>query len=315
MGGDRPFGPQGSQGVERAPPRGRGSTHHVRGAARGRGGSPAWAGIDPRPRGCSSAPMGLPRVGGDRPWSPCREHRSAEAPPRGRGSTRPGLLLAPFDGGSPAWAGIDPRSRARSRRRPRLPRVGGDRPWRMRRRFSGLPAPPRGRGSTRRERARAVGAHGSPAWAGIDPATTRRRRASTGLPRVGGDRPYAVIDTAYVTVAPPRGRGSTRGHDRLPRRLLGSPAWAGIDPLVLRALVGARRLPRVGGDRPPVGNPAPDPTRAPPRGRGSTLARLDVAARYDGSPAWAGIDRGARGSSPLALWLPRVGGDRPAVQR
>ena len=50
--------------------------------------------------------------------------------------------------------------------------------------------------------------------------------------------------------------------------IAGSPAWAGIDLSVLRALAAVSRFPRVGGDRPDVIPYAFDVRRVPPRGRG-----------------------------------------------
>ncbi len=250
VGGDRPIASRVIAHPAAAPPRGRGSTLHLRRLRRPRAGSPAWAGIDPAGRAAAPLHGGLPRVGGDRPDARVTKADVMAAPPRGRGSTPHVLGVRREAVGSPAWAGIDP-SCSRGMITPcRLPRVGGDRP-------SGsftIPlvnsAPPRGRGSTRlRADVRGVGA-GSPAWAGIDPPGRSPRPTRRRLPRVGGDRPglKALLDS--LSWAPPRGRGST------PRRSLrcvrqgGSPAWAGIDPARAGGRFASSGLPRVGGDRP-----------------------------------------------------------------
>ena len=49
---------------------------------------------------------------------------------------------------------------------------------------------------------------------------------------------------------------------------IGSPAWAGIDPLILAALRRWWRFPRVGGDRPGHKGGVQMIRRVPPRGRG-----------------------------------------------
>ena len=49
------------------------------------GGSPAWAGIDPKPPGRPSTSSRFPRVGGDRPLGDYRIAFADGVPPRGRG--------------------------------------------------------------------------------------------------------------------------------------------------------------------------------------------------------------------------------------
>ena len=69
----------------------------------------------------------------------------------------------------------------------RFPRVGGDRPKRLRR----DPVP----------------RVGSPAWAGIDPFLIGYSPAVSGFPRVGGDRPQKELAEIRRGKVPPRGRG------------------------------------------------------------------------------------------------------------
>ena len=52
------------------------------------------------------------------------------------------------------------------------------------------------------------------------------------------------------------------------KALLGSPAWAGIDPLGAFTYNDAGRFPRVGGDRPKTPPPTTPGMAVPPRGRG-----------------------------------------------
>ncbi len=196
-----------------------------------------------------------------------------------------------------------------------LPRVGGDRPCAARATTSPPKAPPRGRGSTRAQRGRAGGAAGSPAWAGIDPATGSSSGSRCWLPRVGGDRPVDLFDSFKLKLAPPRGRGSTQHRDQRRRPRGGSPAWAGIDPRTSAPPTSTRRLPRVGGDRPRAESTTRATRPAPPRGRGSTLGERRRGRHHRGSPAWAGIDPARRPSTWAATRLPRVGGDRPWAAR
>ncbi len=294
-----------------APPRGRGSTLEVPGEGATHRGSPAWAGIDPGVSAARCPTGGLPRVGGDRPIAVFLIHVAKAAPPRGRGSTRRGCALRASGCGSPAWAGIDPHAASSASSLAWLPRVGGDRPKTRGVAASSREAPPRGRGSTPRDDPTASRGGGSPAWAGIDPKRSTAVSARVGLPRVGGDRPVTRVAHVAADLAPPRGRGSTRDALQALIEDVGSPAWAGIDPDALVKAMTRVRLPRVGGDRPPVTHVATLEASAPPRGRGSTRRERYGVRGALGSPAWAGIDPLRRCSSDGSARLPRVGGDRP----
>ncbi len=192
----------------------------------------------------------LPRVGGDRPTRGRRCGRGGVAPPRGRGSTLRQRRCGADRVGSPAWAGIDRHRRRACLPRPRLPRVGGDRPVPVGIVTLTGEAPPRGRGSTPSASVECSSSMGSPAWAGIDRRRSRARHTTARLPRVGGDRPDDAQTGATTAGAPPRGRGSTGDTHDPPRDCRGSPAWAGIDPSSPRRWTASPRLPRVGGDRP-----------------------------------------------------------------
>ena len=54
----------------------------------------------------------------------------------------------------------------------------------------------------------------------------------------------------------------------IPRRAVGSPAWAGIDLRLTERNGMVYRFPRVGGDRPSPMNANPAKLTVPPRGRG-----------------------------------------------
>ncbi len=273
-----------------APPRGRGWTRRALLAATEAGGSPAWAGMDPRRLGRRPPRRRLPRVGGDGPLATVAADLVRLAPPRGRGWTPERERIEVAGAGSPAWAGMDPRRARTSAPQGGLPRVGGDGPAGVVTIARGQEAPPRGRGWTRASTASRSAAGGSPAWAGMDPPRRTRGAQHRRLPRVGGDGPEADHALACACAAPPRGRGWTRPRPHRPPPHRGSPAWAGMDPRA-RAHRGRRGwLPRVGGDGPSARMALRTLFQAPPRGRGWTLAELLARVNELGSPAWAGMD-------------------------
>ncbi len=280
-------------------------------AARVGAGSPAHAGIDPSP--CSTTTRGwwLPRTRGDRPILDALFSSLRVAPPHTRGSTRARGGDAYTTAGSPAHAGIDPRTGPLRRSRPWLPRTRGDRPdldgllcnaWR---------APPHTRGSTPRGGAMTRAPLGSPAHAGIDrgcgPSPWRRSR----LPRTRGDRPARSPITSMTTWAPPHTRGSTRRDAHGQGIGRGSPAHAGIDPAPRRTAPKGAWLPRTRGDRPRVIPARGGTGGAPPHTRGSTRGDALGAPADPGSPAHAGIDPSRSPPARGACGLPRTRGDRP----
>ena len=167
--GDRPGKRSRVEFTHQAPPPTRGSTLAGVGAAGHAHGSPAHAGIDPPRRPSRAAPSRLPRPRGDRPAIDRLTGLSMEAPPPTRGSTLRENWIKEFKKGSPAHAGIDPRSNTRSERCLWLPRPRGDRPF--------------------VHHETALRAYGSPAHAGIDPARSRPASFAGRLPRPRGDRP------------------------------------------------------------------------------------------------------------------------------
>ena len=233
-------------------------------------GSPAHAGIDPRPA-----------------WRFAPSHW---APPPTRGST---LLtqtdeIAPH--GSPAHAGIDRDQPRVFDRESRLPRPRGDRPDFP----SGLlylpEAPPPTRGSTRDGRARRWRPCGSPAHAGIDPVAKLVDLPDGRLPRPRGDRPVPPAQGGDRAAAPPPTRGSTRLPHPPAQIGRGSPAHAGIDLLALESSRVDPWLPRPRGDRPLRRRCERKVLTAPPPTRGSTPERDIPLSKRIGSPAHAGID-------------------------
>ncbi len=233
------------------------------------------------------------------------------APPLTRGSTRlrrggRGRLR-----GSPAHAGIDPGDARGERAWKRLPRSRGDRPQAGAIYSRPYRAPPLTRGSTRRVGCAPHERAGSPAHAGIDPAAAVSSFAILRLPRSRGDRPPRRRVASGVVAAPPLTRGSTRRLARLRRLPLGSPAHAGIDPILKKYDNLKKWLPRSRGDRPYVGTTPSGAETAPPLTRGSTRQDINNHNRNRGSPAHAGIDPRAASRATAPAWLPRSRGDRP----
>ncbi len=311
VGGDGPDDRAEGDERPRAPPRGRGWTRSDSGGIEERGGSPAWAGMDPSMKGSLRSPSGLPRVGGDGPRALPLHEWVTQAPPRGRGWTPCHRRPCPWCVGSPAWAGMDPSSGPESRSPTGLPRVGGDGPppWIPSRAAVG--APPRGRGWTHHLLPRVTSDRGSPAWAGMDPPPPCATTDLRWLPRVGGDGPGGHRRKSELVAAPPRGRGWTLEAREVHAAAAGSPAWAGMDPFASLTSPRTWRLPRVGGDGP--FGPARTVTlgAAPPRGRGWTPVTHVADEFGEGSPAWAGMDPRRSRPRPTLPRLPRVGGDGP----
>ena len=93
--GDGPGQRRRRVGRPQAPPRSRGWTPRGGGAVRGGAGSPALAGMDPRPRSTGPPRWWLPRARGDGPYGHGPWERSSRAPPRSRGWTSLAVVYPP----------------------------------------------------------------------------------------------------------------------------------------------------------------------------------------------------------------------------
>ena len=130
---------------------------------------PAHAGMHPRPPLPHCRRVRLPRPRGDAPLSEAVQVGRSKAPPPTRGCT-PGLC----DGarrlkGSPAHAGMHPSRREHLRPSARLPRPRGDAPFHIEQPDGAVVAPPPTRGCTPDLGGRREGVAGSPAHAGMHP--------------------------------------------------------------------------------------------------------------------------------------------------
>ena len=179
--------------------------------------------------------------------------------------------------GSPAHAGMDPRPMLTCDLSPRLPRTRGDGPFWLWATSSAPGAPPHTRGWTRQKPRILPRQCGSPAHAGMDPRCLRRIDRQRRLPRTRGDGPGICSIAPPMASAPPHTRGWTLhliGHTV---QIDGSPAHAGMDPLVNGASTIIFWLPRTRGDGPSATQFGSIALTAPPHTRGWTLSLLGVA--------------------------------------
>ena len=212
----------------------------------------------------------LPRTRGDGPKMVFARLNIQMAPPHTRGWT-PRTDPPARDGcGSPAHAGMDPtRAPGRSSGR-RLPRTRGDGPRTGLRSAPTSWAPPHTRGWTARKREVQRARVGSPAHAGMDPATRRSGKGSKRLPRTRGDGPQSARAVLRQPEAPPHTRGWTPRDASDVRARRGSPAHAGMDPEREAVYPFRLRLPRTRGDGPWGRDRRHSIAPAPPHTRGWT---------------------------------------------
>ncbi len=112
-------------------------------------------------------------------------------------------------------------------------------------------------------------------------------------------------------MAPPPTRGWTEVRGVHQGAARGSPAHAGMDPVMIGRMSPRTRLPRPRGDGPDPRERHDGREQAPPPTRGWTHRRADEGRDLAGSPAHAGMDpRGPRAGSS-APGLPRPRGDGP----
>ena len=193
----------------------------------------------------------------------------------------------------------------------RLPRTRGDRPASAVQACKALPAPPHTRGSALSPSARYAIASGSPAHAGIGPATQTLPIPIWRLPRTRGDRPSYDPRPTRTWKAPPHTRGSAASPKATWTRPPGSPAHAGIGPARHAPTTSAPRLPRTRGDRPPKRRRPRNTDKAPPHTRGSADVHQHGPPADVGSPAHAGIGPTTTAAAASGTGLPRTRGDRP----
>ena len=227
----------------RVPPPTRGWTRR-RAVYRGGGaGSPAHAGMDPLQDLGDLPALWFPRPRGDGPSASKRGHPSIRVPPPTRGWTRRSVPRVRAASGSPAHAGMDPRSSTTGVRSAGFPRPRGDGPTIAPTSPAAAWVPPPTRGWTRIQAECDRLANGSPAHAGMDPAgghhgqdpirtshAADRHLGSMGdrdaptrmrFPRPRGDGPSPTTPRSAWTMVPPPARGWNPEPCRLRRLPLG----------------------------------------------------------------------------------------------
>ena len=269
--GDRPRARAPAPPARSFPPHTRGSTVGKHDKPVSAVVSPAYAGIDLLGGFSKGSEGSFPRIRGDRPGVGALLLLLLVFPPHTRGSTvsltpRSGLI-----GVSPAYAGIDRSSKRSWRGSGRFPRIRGDRPHGPEGTIAPAPFPPHTRGSTARAAAPGGARAVSPAYAGIDRASSCARRRASCFPRIRGDRPESRKHASRYLLFPPHTRGSTckTASLRVAHRV--SPAYAGIDRAPRPASRAPSRFPRIRGDRPRIDCPLRPTPAFPPHTRGSTL--------------------------------------------
>ncbi len=211
--------------------------------------------------------LGLPRSRGDGPATANAAPCGAAAPPLTRGWTLKQPAPPMPTPGSPAHAGMDPGTRCCTGKSDGLPRSRGDGPIDDFVFSDVTVAPPLTRGWTHGRRRIVCDGRGSPAHAGMDPPHGLVLGDLVRLPRSRGDGPHKPAAVDLCRRAPPDGPGGrptakppptapplTRGWTRRCRlgrgRGCGSPAHAGMDPILAALRAGEKRLPRSRGDGP-----------------------------------------------------------------
>ena len=309
--GDGP-GPSVSIGLpEQASPHTRGWTPSPSCPRRPRGGFPAHAGMDPPDPPACRRGKGLPRTRGDGPRVLPHAWRRREASPHTRGWTLAVRLLPMPHPGFPAHAGMDPTAGDECAPRLWLPRTRGDGPDHVGAEPLAEVASPHTRGWTRPQDVLQALAGGFPAHAGMDPRYARHTGYFRGLPRTRGDGPYRWRAQTWFGPASPHTRGWTQRRSGVPAVGIGFPAHAGMDRVGLLVAGDFGRLPRTRGDGPVSSAQSLIQTEASPHTRGWTRECRRVAARLDGFPAHAGMDRLLKSRRPRRCWLPRTRGDGP----
>ena len=201
MRGDRPWCFAFCHLKQRFTPHARGSTAYPYFTNLGYSVYPACAGIDHRCLCRVSRHQGLPRMRGDRPGVPGIFPARRKFTPHARGSTRRGEITVLWTIVYPACAGIDPH-RGSSPGPLRLPRMRGDRPSCVLPDTKIPQFTPHARGSTLSGIKIYPRNFVYPACAGIDLPLPGIFEYAGSLPRMRGDRPFALSSAARLSSLP-----------------------------------------------------------------------------------------------------------------
>ncbi len=193
-------------------------------------GSPACAGMVPRPARREISTNRFPRLRGDGPLSNRMSWFPTVVPPPARGWSPPKCLGYPPVWGSPACAGMVRGYTGACATERRFPRLRGDGPHRATHRPVPRRVPPPARGWSHVHVHAAVADIGSPACAGMVPTRRLRHCRCTGFPRLRGDGPPACRFSWPPDRVPPPARGWSPGMLTDAKLRQGSPACAGMVP-------------------------------------------------------------------------------------
>ena len=171
--------------------------------------------------------------------------------------------------------------------------------------------PPRSRGWTRCISGGSADTLASPALAGMDPSYSVHTRICSRFPRARGDGPSCVGEEGSAESLPPRSRGWTLGLHEKSRRVVASPALAGMDPTSAWCTCTPSCFPRARGDGPQLRTSATVSSWLPPRSRGWTYSSLGHSTIVGASPALAGMDPLPDAPGNSRSRFPRARGDGP----
>ncbi len=158
-----------------------------------------------------------------------------------------------------------------------FPRPRGDGPCSTLITASSIKVPPPTRGWSLLDVDHRVFDKGSPAHAGMVPPPAPRLRKSVGFPRPRGDGPSAGSQLNRVCMVPPPTRGWSHVEVSDTFKHPGSPAHAGMVPILFNGLEHRKRFPRPRGDGPHCDRVSLCQSMVPPPTRGWSLCFPRVA--------------------------------------
>ena len=171
--------------------------------------------------------------------------------------------------------------------------------------------PPHERGWTLDRCARGQPGVVSPARAGMDPVPQLAENRGFSFPRTSGDGPRAVAFEGRCSRFPPHERGWTPSMGRVDRRVVVSPARAGMDLRNSASGSVPWRFPRTSWDGPKLSLKIHEANTFPPHERGWTRVLAGVDVDTGVSPARAGMDRRRSPGTCGDSRFPRTSGDGP----
>ena len=295
------------------PPPARGWSRHRWRYRLQRLGSPASAGMVPRPASRQSSGSRFPRQRGDGPLGLRIVLGHPGVPPPARGWSHHQAAQIHLPPGSPASAGMVLPVQVFREFFPRFPRQRGDGPIAGSRIDAWFRVPPPARGWSVAHDVEAGLGQGSPASAGMVPRARALGRRPLRFPRQRGDGPVCHYTVHTLPEVPPPARGwSQRTLTRAVTRE-GSPASAGMVPQSDARRLAGRRFPRQRGDGPKGYQPLARASTVPPPARGWSPIAGFAPCRTGGSPASAGMVPTSNLRNAATARFPRQRGDGPEM--